>query len=174
MFSIYFLYIYIYIYMFWQDKHFLSCANTANEIELLGWIEWMCRMRVRVRKGGWSEIRGGGAAGGREGLAEGRVKEKEDCSARWAVRWAKAFRDYNRLVTGQSGGHVVRNWEALLHLPQLDRSSDPSSVCASLPVPGSACSETSCWGEKTAADWTDADWCWWNRIGVCERNAVQA
>lgn len=40
---------------------------------------------MRVRKGRWSEIRGGGvggAAGGREGLTEGRVKEKEDCSAR--------------------------------------------------------------------------------------------
>lgn len=66
--------------MFWQDKHFSSRANIANKIELQGWIEWMCRMRVR-KAGGLvgSEIRGGGK---REGLVEGRVKEKEDCSAR--------------------------------------------------------------------------------------------
>lgn len=82
--------------MFWQDKHFSSRTNMADEIELEGWIECMCRMRgrkegERARLVGWWDY------------VEGRVKEREYCSARWAVRWDKAFRDYNRLVTGQSG-----------------------------------------------------------------------
>lgn len=53
--------------MFWQDKHFLSSANIANEIELLGRIEWMRRMKARVRKaGGWERVRlrWGGLEGG--------------------------------------------------------------------------------------------------------------
>lgn len=59
---------------------------------------------------------------------------------------------------------VNRGWGVggAFHLPQLDRRSDPSYVCASLPVLGSACSETSCWGETAtaaAADWRDVDRC---------------
>ncbi len=48
------------IYMLQQDKHLSSRANIANEIELQGWIEWMCGMRVRKGGGGWKygEIRG--------------------------------------------------------------------------------------------------------------------
>lgn len=71
--------------MFWQDKHFLSSANIANEIELLGRIEWMRRMKARVRKaGGWERVRlrWGGLEGGGGGLVESGVKEKEYCSGR--------------------------------------------------------------------------------------------
>ena len=77
------------------------------KIELQGWIEWTCRMRVRKRGLG-VRLEQVNVGGKREGLVEERVKEKEYCSARWTVRWAVAFRDYNRLVTGQSGGLVVR------------------------------------------------------------------
>lgn len=95
----------------------------------------------------------------REGLVGGTEKEKAYCCASWAVRWAKAFRDYNRLPTGQSEEHVVRKREAFHH-PQLNHHSDPLFAFASLPVLGSACSETTCWGESAAADWRDADRCW--------------
>lgn len=63
---------------------------------------------------------------------------------------------------------IITDWSQVnrggwgFHLPQLDRRSDPSYVCASLPVLGSACSETSCWGETAtaaAADWRDVDRC---------------
>ena len=61
----------IYTYMFLQDKHFLSRANTANEIDLRGWIEWMCRMRE------WEWEKEGGVRLEVAGLG-GRLGEERD------------------------------------------------------------------------------------------------
>lgn len=69
------------LYMFWKDKHFSSCANITNKIELRDELngcvgsEVFEGVRLEQVNAGWGKRE-------REGLPEERVKQKEYCSAR--------------------------------------------------------------------------------------------